>query len=255
MKAGQKLWTKDELVLAINLYCKIPFGRMHRSNPDVIRLAKIIGRSPNAVAWKLVNLASFDPQLQQRGIRGASNASNLDREVWDEFYKNWDKAFAKSERLLAQTQGKTIPTLYDLGKKELLQTGKERERLVKIRVNQYVFRLLVMSNFNNTCCITGIDQPELLIASHIVPWSKDEKNRLNPRNGLALNALHDRAFELGFITITEDYKIRVSSVLKKKKNKSVEKNFVQYENKEIILPDKFKPDVLFLKEHHKRFVK
>lgn len=57
---------------------------------------------------------------------------------------------------------------------------------------------------------------ELLIASHIIPWGKDEKNRLNPMNGLLLNALHDKAFENGLITIAEDYTIKISSSCKKK---------------------------------------
>ena len=73
MKKGQKLWTRDELILAINLYCKLPFGRLHRSNPEVIHLAELIGRTPSSIAYKLVNFASLDPSLQARGIKGASN--------------------------------------------------------------------------------------------------------------------------------------------------------------------------------------
>ena len=75
MKEGQKLWTREELILAINLYCKLPFGKIHRNNPDVIRLANLIGRTPNSVSFKLVNFASFDPSLKARGIKGAQNAS------------------------------------------------------------------------------------------------------------------------------------------------------------------------------------
>ena len=89
MKKGQKLWTRDELILAINLYCKLPFGRLHRSNPEVIHLAELIGRTPSSIAYKLVNFASLDPSLQARGIKGASNSSKLDKIIWDEFYNNW----------------------------------------------------------------------------------------------------------------------------------------------------------------------
>ena len=70
MKEGQKLWTREELILAINLYCKLPFGRLHRNNPAVIHLASLIGRTPSSVAYKLVNFASLDPSLQARGIKG-----------------------------------------------------------------------------------------------------------------------------------------------------------------------------------------
>lgn len=69
MKEGQKLWTREELTLAVNLYCKLPFGRLHRLNSEVIHLANLIGRTPSSVAYKLVNFASFDPGLKARGIK------------------------------------------------------------------------------------------------------------------------------------------------------------------------------------------
>ena len=77
MKKGQILWTREQLILTINLYCKTPFGRLHKTNPDVINLSKLIDRTPSSVAWKLVNFASLDPSLQARGIKGAQNASKL----------------------------------------------------------------------------------------------------------------------------------------------------------------------------------
>lgn len=112
MKKGQRLWTRDELTLAINLYSKLPFGKMHSRNPEVISLAKFINRTPGAVAFKLANFASFDPSLKQRGIKGASNAGNLDQVVWKEFYNNWDYVFEESERLLAKTKNITVEELY-----------------------------------------------------------------------------------------------------------------------------------------------
>jgi putative restriction endonuclease len=123
---------------------------------------------------------------------------------------------------------------------------------VKVRVNQSIFRTIVLATYNSSCCITGINNPELLIASHILPWSKDEKNRLNPMNGLCLNVLHDRAFDAGLITISaEDYKIKVSSRLKKKNvPESIEQNFINLEGKEMFLPDKFLPAKELLKIHN-----
>ena len=58
MKRG---WTRDELLVAFNLYCKTPFGRLHQRNPEIIRLASALGRTPSALAMKLVNFASLDP--------------------------------------------------------------------------------------------------------------------------------------------------------------------------------------------------
>lgn len=251
MKEGQRLWTRDELILAINLYCKIPFGKLHRTNPEVIHLANLINRTPSSIAYKLVNFASLDPSLKARGIVGAVNSSKLDAEIWNEFYNNWDVLPYESEKLLAKFEGKTIEQINNFSEDELPKEGKTREQIVKVRVNQSFFRSSILASYNNTCCITGISQPELLIASHIIPWSKDEKNRLNPRNGIAINALHDKAFENGLITITSDYTIQVSSILlKQKKVDSIEKYFSIYNGVEMKLPKRFLPDVEFLKYHN-----
>lgn len=258
MKTGQKLWTREELILAINLYCKIPFGKMHHGNPLIIEFANLIGRTPSSVAFKLGNLASFDPSLKERGIKGASNASKLDKEIWDEFYQNWDKTLIQSETLLATKSNSTIEKINHIELWDLPKDGLEKERLVKTRVNQSIFRNIVLATYNSRCCITGIENNELLIASHIVPWSKDDKNRLNPMNGLCLNSLHDRAFDSGLITISpDDYTLKLSPALSSKTaNSSIDCNFVAFENKPISLPDKFLPSKEFLDFHYQNvFIK
>ncbi|MGM0582908.1 MAG: HNH endonuclease [Bacteroidota bacterium] len=250
MKKGQRLWTREELILAINLYCKLPFGRLHRLNPQVIHLSELIERTPSSVAYKLVNFASLDPSLKARGIKGASNTSKLDKSIWSEFYNNWEDLPYESEKLLAKIENKPIEKVSNINIQDL-PVGKTRERVVKVRVNQSFFRTSILASYNNTCCITGISQNELLIAGHIKPWSKDEKNRLNPRNGIAINALHDKAFENGLITITPEYKIKISNVLlKQKKTETLDKYFLQYQDKEIVLPSRFLPDIEFLKYHN-----
>jgi putative restriction endonuclease len=250
MKEGQKLWTRDELILAINLYCKLPFGRLHRLNPEVIKLAELIKRTANSVSFKLVNFASLDPSLKARGIKGASNTSKLDEEIWNEFFNRWDVLPYESEKLLAHFEHTTVEQLNHIPEEELPKEGKVREQIVKVRVNQSFFRSSILAAYNNTCCVTGINQQELLIAGHIRPWGIDEKNRLNPRNGIAINALHDKAFEAGFITITPDYTIKISpSILKKKTQHSID-FFGKFENQKIILPSRFLPDVEFLKYHN-----
>lgn len=252
MKEGQKLWTKEELILAINLYVKLPFGKMHSRNADIQELAKILGRSPSSIARKLGNFAGFDPSLQARGIKGLANASKLDREIWDEFYQNWDSLFIESEREVAKRKNTTIEKLYQFDLETQL-VGEEELRSIKVRLNQSIFRRIVLANYDNQCCITGLNKPELLVAGHIVRWSQDKKNRLNPKNGLLLNALHDRAFELGMITIDEDYKVKISSVLKPSKASSMVHYFGQYEGRSMILPKKFLPDKEFLKIHNGQF--
>ncbi len=253
MKEGQTLWTKEQLMLAINLYSKLPFGKLDKNTKEVKELAEIIGRSENAVAIKLVNFASVDPKQKARGIKGMKNAGELTEQVFKEFYNDWDDYFFESEKLLARKKHTTVEKLNNINTDDLPKEGKERERLVKVRINQYLFRTLMDANYNAKCCITGIDNAELLVASHIVPWSKDEKNRLNPANGLLLNTLHDRAFERGLITITEDYKLKVSEILLKNRIESIKRNFSDLNNKPILLPKKFKPDIEFLRQHNERF--
>ncbi len=250
MKKGQKLWTRDELILAINLYCKIPFGKIHHSNIEIIKLSDLIGRSPSSVSYKLSNFASLDPSLQARGIKGAYHTSKLDREIWEEFYQNWNILPYESEKLRANLENTTLEKIHHIAETEFPQEGKEKERLIKTRVNQAFFRKTVITAYNHTCCITGLKNSDLLIAGHISPWSSDEKNRLNPSNGISLNSLHDRAFELGLITVTPKYKIKISSILKRDSSKPIVELFNKYDDKKIILPSRFLPDVELLKYHN-----
>jgi len=254
MKEGQRLWTREELILAINLYCKLPFGKMHSNNPDVIELAKLIHRTAGSIALKLGNFASFDPSLQARGIKGASNASKLDGQIWKEFFNNWNALAFESELLLAKYKGISVQQLHDI-QLPFDVTGKNKERIVQTRVNQAFFRKAVLASYDYSCCITGLKFPDLLVASHIRPWALDEANRLNPRNGLAINALHDRAFENGLITIGPDYRIRISESIKRNKEHITHAYFMRYENEMIQLPKRFIPDPAFLAYHHaERFV-
>jgi putative restriction endonuclease len=241
----RNLWNRHELLLAINLYCKTPFGRLHTSNPEIIKLAGLIGRTPSAVAWKLVNFASLDPSLQARGIKGATNSSKLDKEIWEEFYNNWDHLAFESEMLYNNANQQQI----DEDEFEM-KTGEEKERMIMARVNQSFFRSTLLASYNNKCCVTGISKTELLIASHIVPWARDGKNRLNPRNGILINALHDKAFEYGYITISKDYKILVCDELLREKDSSGERYLKHIHNKDLILPSRFLPDLEFIKYHN-----
>lgn len=245
-------WTREELILAFNLYCKIPFGTIHIHNPQIIDLAKILGRTPSAVSWKLANLASLDPSLKKRNIAGASHGSKMDVEVWNEFNGAWDRLAYESEKLLAEKTGRQVEEVSEIEMFDLPKLGKERESIVKIRVNQSFFRKSVLAAYNYQCCITGLEIPELLNASHIIPWSKDEENRVNQRNGLCLNAIHDRAFDRGLLTITPDLTVKVSrSVKKGKASNAVQDFLLRYEGIEINKPTRFLPNQDFLKYHNK----
>jgi putative restriction endonuclease len=239
----RKPWTRDELILAINLYCKTPFGRIHVRNPDIIELAKVLDRTPGSVSYKLANFANIDPTLERKG---ASHISKLDVEVWNDFFENWDEMAFESEKKSAEIKGEKI----DLSEDKLFPEGKTKESVVKTRVNQNFFRKMILSSYNQTCCITGLAIPELLVASHIKPWSLDTQSRMNPRNGLCLNALHDKAFDSGLITIDEDFHIMVSKRVVKIGNKKA-KLISDYAGKKVQLPNRFIPDQEFLAFHRK----
>jgi len=244
-------WTREELIIAFNLYCKIPFGKIHIHNPEIIALAKVLDRTPSAVSWKLANFASLDPSLKKRNIVGASHGSKMDTDVWNEFNGDWGRLAFESEKLLAQKMGRQIEDVSGMELLDLPRTGIERETLVKIRVNQSFFRKSVLAAYNFQCCITGLEIPELLNASHIIPWSKDEDNRVNPRNGLCLNAIHDRAFDRGLLTITQDFTVMVSTSVKQgSKNNAVQDFLLRYDGLEINRPTRFLPDLKFLKYHN-----
>lgn len=202
-------WTREELILAFNLYCKIPFGQFNQRSSKVIELAKLIERTPSSVAFKLVNFASIDPYHKQRGVKGMQNAEKLDREIFDEFTNNWNDLIFESESLLAKKLDKK--DLKETIKKEIeldeTKLGVEVIRSVKTRVNQSFFRTVITSIYSNKCAVSSIDLPELLIASHIIPWAANEKERLNPSNGICLSPLYDKVFDKGLMTLTDDYKI------------------------------------------------
>lgn len=208
MKEVRKLWTRDELILALNLYLKLPFGKLHSGNTEIIHLAQIIGRTSGSVAMRLNNFASVDPFHQQRGIGGLPGGKKQVEPIWNEFIKNKDELLFESERILATKENVAIEKKFaELLKGTEHLKGEYKLREVKTRVNQNIFRQIVIANYDNKCAITGIDIPDLLVASHIIPWSKNEKERLNPENGICLSPLYDRAYDKGYIGINEKFEI------------------------------------------------
>jgi putative restriction endonuclease len=176
---------------------------------------------------------------------------NQVKPIWDEFFHNQEELVFLSEQILAQKENTTIENkyqdiLFDLkGLK-----GETVIREVKTRVNQSVFRQMVITNYTTKCAITGIDIPELLLASHIVPWSKNENERLNPENSICLSALYDKAFDKGLIGTNQSYQVILSTGLKKKKDSSFFQNhFASIENLKISNPIKYMPRIEFLEYH------
>lgn len=239
--APTKLWSIDHLRIACAFYFTLPFGRMHKSNPDIIRLANLLGRTPSSLAMKLTQFASLDPDHKARGVRGFSNTSQADRQVWQEFSEHWTDSITEGHaaRLALESPPTNKPT--------------EDTRLTKVRLEQSTFRNLILAAYDNRCCITGNPVPELLVASHILPWSTHPGHRLNPRNGLCLSSEFDKAFDRHLISIDSTNRLLISPSLRRFTNEEyVAKQFILREGAPIAFPERFSPDPNFLSEHRAR---
>lgn len=245
-------WTRDELVVAFNHYCKLPFGQLHAKNPRIISLAKLLDRTPGSLAMKLVNFAALDPTHQKRGISGLKNTSKADQAIWNEFNGNWTDLAAESERASRQRQGAEIPNPEALATADSAEppAETERESWVTVRLGQSFFRDTILASYGTRCCVCNLHVESLLVASHIVPWAARPDLRVNPRNGLCLCALHDRAFDRGLVTIDVRMSMTLSPRLEQYlPDDVVEKMFVAYRDVLIRLPEKFSPSPEYLDYH------
>ncbi|HUE74992.1 MAG TPA: HNH endonuclease signature motif containing protein, partial [Pirellulaceae bacterium] len=243
-----KLWTRDETLVAFNLYCRTPFGRLHARNPEIIALAHALGRTPDSVAMKCCNLAAFDETHQKRGIRGLSKGSKQDADVWHDFQTDPESIALAAEEAYAhvmRTEPRQSPTV----EWEDVQ-GLDRQAITKVRVNQHFFRSLILASYRSQCAVCELPIPELLVASHIVPWSVDPSLRMNPTNGICLCSLHDRAFDTGILSITPEYTIAIRADVRKPTMPPVVDSMInQYSNHPINLPERWQPDSLLLARH------
>jgi putative restriction endonuclease len=243
-------WTREELVLAFALYSEIPFGKIHMGNPKIRELAQLLGRTPGSVSMKLSNFARLDPALQARGIAGLKRGAKGEKEIWDQFRERPEALAFESQRLLAKRLGKPLEEVAEIRTDDLPREGIERDAVIRVRVNQSFFRRRILSAYEFRCCITGLNIRELLVASHIVPWAQDPANRLNPRNGLCLNPLHDRAFDRRLMWIDRDFCIRFSKrISSAAKHERALDWLMSFEGKPLQLPKMFAPDQQLLLRH------
>jgi putative restriction endonuclease len=258
-KAPAVKWTREHFLIALNLYCKLPFGKLHKGNQIIIEAAEKMGRTPNSLAMKLCNFAALDPVQQARGIRGLPGATKQDRAMWNEFHSNLSVLGTESEELLHDLFTKDDTKEVDFLARDRVRLvppigPTETQATVKVRRGQQFFRQSVLTAYDVRCCISGINVPRLLVASHIKPWGKFPDDRLNPRNGLCLSTLHDAAFDAGLITLDENLDVVLSKRLRSFfPHPTLEQNFVPFEGKPIRFPEKLaEPDGDFLRYHREQ---
>ncbi len=254
-------WSSEQLKLAFHFYCQTPFGKLHSRNPQIVELAGLIGRTPDALAMKLVNFASLDPSITATGRKGLSGASRRDREVWNEFHADWERLAVECEQLLdfllkEHRQPLGTQSEYEDEDDFVLDdyTGEARQAIVRQRIKQDFFRRAVLASYRGRCCISGVSDQRFLVASHIVPWRKDKANRLNPSNGLCLSSIHDKAFDRYLFSLTDDHRVILSGQLKEANDAFLRAIFWPIEGRAIETPDRFIPSRSFVQYHRSEMI-
>ncbi len=242
-------WTRKQLLIAFALYCRLSFGKLHFRNPEIVRFAEAIGRTPSALAMKLTNIASLDPAITSTGRKGLKGASSNDRAMWNEMQSNWERFAVESQRAMTEVEVITELSASAVQDENGSHAGEDRAVQTTGRIGQSFFREAVLSAYNERCCITGLSVPALLVASHIIPWRHDKLNRVNPRNGLSLSMLHDKAFDAGLITINDDMTVLVSRKHTVRNDEFFSTSIELYDGRTIYHPKKFGPDREFLAYH------
>jgi putative restriction endonuclease len=258
--AEAKRWTRNELLIALNLYGKLRFGQFHSKQPVIVDVAGRLNRTPSSLAMKLSNFASLDPALKSRGISGLQGASMLDKAVWEEFQEHPEDLVAESEEGLRQ--------LFDVKDEKELDVVEGRGVAIQttlrppddptaataqviVRRGQQYFRQAVLNAYGGCCAVSGIAIRELLVASHILPWSTHSEHRLQVQNGIALSRLHDAAFDRGLISFDDEYRLILSSRMRDYlPQESLDLNFSRHEGKALrFMSDSIPPSREHLAAH------
>lgn len=244
-------WNEEETLIALVLYYEIPFGKIDKQNQIIINVAQKLNRTPSALAMKMCNLARFDTTFQKGHGRGLPHGSKMDEYVWMKYANDFTSLAEVRDKLKYLLPKEVKPSVQRVSE---VREGETQKALLNYRKGQSFFHAAVCNAYNYTCCITGITIPDLLIASHIKPWAKsdDKTEKANPRNGLCLNALHDKAFDIGLITIDKEYNIIVSEKLKRERyiDEKTKDWICAYEGHKIILPHRFQPNPVFIEYHN-----
>lgn len=236
MKKSDKQWNVNETTLCLGLYYLYSSGTVSFEE-GIKSLGAILNRTRGSVGFKVGNLTNCDnPE------KGFSHGSKLDEAIFKKYSGNIDILFLDIKKILSLDEYKNCDSsillsnnpysssdsFFDFQEEEIAYVAGEysssnyyaddKESIVRVREKQWAFRTSLLTNYDKTCCISGIKEPRLLVASHIIPWADNKSKRLDPANGLLLNTMLDRAFDQGMITFHPiDHHLIVSDRIKDKK--------------------------------------
>ena len=152
-------WTRQQLLVAFALYCRMPFGKISSRHPDIIRAAESIGRTPAALSMKMGNIASLDPAITSTGRSGLRAASANDRAMWEEMNSDWEWFAVECEQALLALEVMPEPADIGIPGYEDAPIGEDRVVQSTARIGQRFFRAAVLSAYNEQCCITDSPFP------------------------------------------------------------------------------------------------
>lgn len=168
-------------------------------------------------------------------------------------YAQYEQEVVQADKIVAQEDNPRIISRKLISHFDITREGEDKVSITKRRKGQEYFRRMILTNYDCHCAISGIDIPQLLLASHIIPWSDKShtKERLNPENGICLSALYDKAFDKGLITISpDDYTVILSSALREYQSREYyDRHFGIIAGRKLTLPIEYSPNREFLVYH------
>lgn len=222
-------WTLMEDLACLYLYLKNGRKQVDDNSQEAMELASAIGRTPGAVAYKSANFRYIDS-----GKDGFSNGSKVDFIAWKAYSEDIEYCEKAYYELVNSsdtfTDVITAETHISKGDYYVPDTFGR----AAMRASQATIKGNALSIYENRCAMCDIDHPALLIARHIIPWSKDQNVRADPRNVLLLCALHDKLFDKGLISISKEFTIIASADVSK--YSETHKIVKEVENKKLRLP-------------------
>lgn len=198
-------WSREDIVIAYALYCITPLNKINPRNKVIQQVAEIIPHSAASIALRMQNFQHLDP----KGGKGLGHVAKKDIPIYEEFKHDWGALSIEAETLTGLALFDSTP----LQGAKPLSSLTDKRRVTRERV---FFKKAVLSAYGDRCFISGCALPQMLVASHIKPYSKcrSEAERTDPENGICLNTFYDKAFDSGLITITPSMKIYVSPTIK-----------------------------------------